>query len=352
MLTDQDAPEPWGFNWPNYHHERLLRAAFGAEEQAVAAFRLWKRDIDIDQLDGGSQAILPLAHHNLTRIGLDDPLLPFCKGFYRRTWYLNQLNFHHMTGILRALHQVGIRRLLLLKGASMAVAYYRDHGLRAMGDFDFQVPLDQSQAVPAMLVDWGWRPKSPLPRRHGWDFTDADGRKLDLHWYALYACSTPGIDDDFWAAARPAKLEDVPVEVLAPTDQLLHVIAHGVRFQGGTPLRWIADALTILNLAVAENDPIDWPRFVAAAHRRELADMAFDGLSYLAARFEAAIPADVFVGLRPPPPEPQPDEVPALPQPVEVLSLAERVGRCWRLHGSAEVMRRAVRRGASTLQAR
>lgn len=335
------ATEPWGHGWPNESHEWLLQAALCRGARAVDCWRQWKETVDIDQLDGGSQAMLPLVHHNLTREGLDDPLLPFCKGFYRRTWYLNNLNFHHMTGVLRALHQVGIRRLLLLKGAAMVVAHYRDHGLRAMGDFDFQVPLDQAAAVPAMLVDWGWRPKSPLPRPHGWDFEDAQERKLDIHWYSLHACTTPGDDDDFWAAAIPAQLADVPVEVLCPTDQLFQVIVHGVFFQGGTPLRWVADALTILASATDEN-AIDWSRFWLAARTRGLRHVLFEGLSYLRTRFDAAIPPEAIAAMLPPPPEPAP---PPPPPP----SLARRIQRRWQAEGAVGVMKKAFSRGTRAL---
>jgi hypothetical protein len=319
----------FGPDWPNRQQEWLLQAALWKGPRAADAWRRWKEAVDIDQLDGGSQGLLPLLYHNLTEQGSNDPLLAWCKGFYRRAWYLNQLTIHHMTGVLRALHQAGIRRLLLLKGAAMALAHYGDYGLRPMSDFDFQVPLDQGPAATALLVLWGWRPKSQLPRQHGWDFTDAQGRKLDLHWYSLFDCPQPGIDDDFWASASETHLADVPVQLLCPTDQLLHICAHGARWQIGSPLRWIADAVMILR--ATPRDAIDWGRLVNAAQQRGVAPLLLDSLTYLRDLMEAPVPSAVLDDLTPPPPVP------------------DRVPSRWRVRRVVGVMRKAVRRGVRLL---
>lgn len=353
--------------WPNQLHEWLLHAAFWRDDRANESWQLWKQHVDIDQLDGPSQFILPLARQNLTRLGVEDPLLPFCKGFYRRTWYLNQLNFHHIARVLHALNEVGIRKLLLLKGAALVLAHHHDAGLRPMGDFDFLVPLDQAPAVTAMLVDWGWRPKSPLPHPHAWDFADAENRRIDLHWYSLFDCTTPGIDDEFWAGCLPANLEGVPVFVLCPTDQLLHVIAHGIRCEGATPVRWIADALTILS--DSEKRPIDWDRLVAASWTRAVAHLVYEGLRYLKATFDAPIPDRVFAAFVPPEPEPAPEpelETAPAPEPEPVSGpepeplpppqpewlpgrLARRTRECYRTEGAAGVLKRAARKSARSL---
>lgn len=331
-MTDQS----WGTGWPTRQQEWLLHAAVSHGERAIDGWRRWKESVDIDQLDGPSQGMLPLAQHNIARLGISDPLLSFCTGFYRRVWYLNNLNFHHMTGVLRSLHEVGIRKLLLLKGAAMALGYYRDYGLRPMGDFDFQIPLDQAPAVPAMLVDWGWRPQSPLPRPHGWDFRDPENRKLDVHWYSLYACTAPGIDDEFWASAIDMELGGVPVAVLCPTDQLLHVLVHGIVFLDGANFRWVMDAMTILRLEPA--NAVNWHRFVNAARRRAVVPIVYEGLRYLSSRFGAAIPAWVLESLAPPPVAAE-----VAPPPVR-RGVLQRVHVCWRTHGAAEVVRRAVRK--------
>jgi hypothetical protein len=235
-------------------------------------------------------------HANLTAQGVSDPALAWYKGFRRRAWYLNRLRFGHMVPVLRALREAGIPRLMVLKGAALIVAGYYDFGLRPMDDFDFAIPLEHAPAATAMLVHWGWQPKSPMPRLHGWDFRDANERKLDLHWYTLYDCSWPGADDEFWAGALPAQVDDLPAFVLQPTDMLLHVLGHGVRWQAATPLRWIADAMAVLRSA---GERSEWDRLVRATEARRLSPLIHAGLNYLKERLAARVPDLVLTALAP-----------------------------------------------------
>lgn len=281
--------------WPTSEQELLLRASLQVGEEALRAWRAWQAVVDIDTLDIGSQGMLPLLHANLTAQGVTDSALAWYKGFRRRAWYLNQLRFAHMIPVLRALREAGIRRIMVLKGASLIVGGYYDFGQRPMDDFDFAVPSEHAVAATAMLVRWGWQPKSPMPRLHGWDFRDANDWKLDLHWYTLHDCSWPGADDEFWAGAVPAQVEDVPVVVLQHTDMLLHVLAHGVRWQAATPLRWIADAMAVIRTAGEE---IDWDRLIRAARTRRLHPLAREGLRYLKEKLAAPVPQKVLRGLR------------------------------------------------------
>jgi hypothetical protein len=127
----------------------LLRAALLDGPTALDAWQAWKSNIDIDTLDPGSYCLLPLLYRNLQRHTIVDPLMDRFKGVYRKTWYQNQVLFHHMAGVLRALHAAGIPAMLL-KGAALIQLHYTDAGLRPMADFDVLVPREQ--AMPAIEV--------------------------------------------------------------------------------------------------------------------------------------------------------------------------------------------------------
>ena len=128
--------------WPTPNQELLLRAALLDDAQAIPAWEQWQQTVDFTEIDHRSQKLLPLVYHNLTRLDVSGPLIERSKGYYRLTWYKNHLQFHHMAVVLHDLHQAGIPTLLL-KGAAMAVYYYRDPGLRPMEDFDLLVPWHQ-----------------------------------------------------------------------------------------------------------------------------------------------------------------------------------------------------------------
>jgi hypothetical protein len=82
---------------------------------------------------------------------------------------------------------------------------------------------------------------------------------------------------------------------LDATALLLHVVVHGIRPNRDPPIRWIADAMTILSHA--ERD-IRWQDIVTFAHAQCLTHRLQLGLSYLVDRFSAPIPSFVLSQLR------------------------------------------------------
>jgi hypothetical protein len=189
-----------------------------------------------------------------------------------------------------------------LKGAAMDMHYYEDAGLRPMRDFDLLVPEPQAVRALQLLVDGGWRIGTAWPGklaesfrrfRHALAMDNPTGRELDFHWHVLFTCCRPGADDDFWAASVPLEREGAPLRVLAAADQFLHVCAHGVTWNDVVPIRWIADALTILR----RSPDFDWHRLMRQTERRRLLLPMRDALRYLASHLAAPIPETVLHSL-------------------------------------------------------
>ncbi|OAI54371.1 hypothetical protein AYO44_03625 [Planctomycetaceae bacterium SCGC AG-212-F19] len=278
--------------WPTEDQELLLRAALLDGPLAIPAWERWQQSVDFEAIDRHSQQVLPLLYHNLNKLGIDGPLIERSKGYYRLTWYKNQLLFHRMAGVLHALHQAGIPTLLL-KGAAMAVYYYRNAALRPMEDFDVLVPVDQATAAFDLVRHCGFEPKVPTPAPHGWDLVDAAGKQLDLHRFAFHYARTPDIDDTFWESALACTIDHAATHVLQPTDQLLHICARAFCAPGGS-IRWIADALWLLTAFAVD---IDWQRLLAEATKRRVMLQLNEAMSYLATRFAAPVPTVVLATL-------------------------------------------------------
>jgi hypothetical protein len=289
--------------WPTRHQELALRAALLKGNEAIDAWRDWRASVDIDKLDPGSYRLLPLVYQNLRAHGVKDTLMSRLKGIYRLTWYENQMSFHNMAALLRSFHQAGIQTMIL-KGAALTLLHYRDYGLRPMGDFDVLVRTEQASAAIALLTKLGWRPKQGSSAalneecfsvRHGNGFEDAAGRQFDLHWHLLIECCYPHADDDYWDGAVPIELHDVSTCALNPTDQLLHVCVHGARWNRVPPLRWLADAMTVIGASQSE---IDWDRLMAQAQKRRLVLPLKDTLIYLRDVLGAPIPKSVLQSIQ------------------------------------------------------
>lgn len=251
----------------------VLRAALLPGADGVAAWREWRRTADLDTLDRGSTRLLPLLWHNLLANGVSDPWMPRFKGIYRHTWFANQVWMRRVRQVQARLAGRGIQPLAL-KGIALAHVAYPNPGLRPMDDLDLLVAPDESAAALDALADDGWR--SPLARPdlvlqvvHGVELVSPGGEHLDLHGHLFQGSLLGELDARRRARAATLALPDGPLSVLEPTDQLLHVLVHGVESDPPAP-RWLADALLLVR---GQAPSIDWPRLVddAAAESRGVA---------------------------------------------------------------------------------
>lgn len=276
-------------------HQRLaLRAALLAGDEGVAAWREWRATTDLETIDRGTARLLPLLWHNLLANGVADDWLPRFKGVYRHTWFANQVWMRRVRQVEGVLAGAGIRPVAL-KGIALAHGYYPNPGLRPMDDLDLLVAPDELASALTSLAAAGWRssldrPGLVLEVVHGVELVSAQDERLDLHGHLLQGSLHTALDDRRRARAIELALADGPLRTLEPTDQLLHVLVHGVESDPPAP-RWLADALMILR---ACGDSIDWPRLLddAEAESRLLAvAVALDQLRSAFGTANVALPA-------------------------------------------------------------
>jgi hypothetical protein len=285
--------------WPTKDQELLLRACLLSGTQGLEAWQKWRIVFENDELDKGSQNLLPLLYRNLQRQRIRDPLLARFKAEYFRTWSHNQLSFGRVAPLIAAFTESGIRTMIL-KGAALSVLFYEDQGLRPMADIDLLVPRDQLKQSIELLARLGWKSKYPLPQalvpfEHAGEFRDSGNQNLDLHWHVLWEGRQGLGDDDFWQTSMPIEINGVPTCSLVPADHLLHVCVHGAKWNDTPSLRWVADAMMIIRSA---NRGLDWNRLVAQAEKRQLTLPIRDTLEYLDTVLGANIPSRVLSDLQ------------------------------------------------------
>jgi hypothetical protein len=285
--------------WPNQYQEYLLKASLLKGKEAIEAWYEWKSNVDVDQLDMGSRRLLPLLYRNLHTQGVEDPLVAKFKDVYRYAWSKNQTLFHNIATVLNEFHNAGIRTMIL-KGAALAVLHYKDYGLRPMNDFDLLVPTEQAPAAIDLLVKLGWtsvdKPLESINETyisvmHAAAFEDVSKFQIDLHWHTFSECCYPNADDDFWEDKVEVNFHGVPTHALNPTDQLLHVCVHGARWNRVSQLRWIADAVMIMNTSRSE---IDWNRLITQAQKRYYILPLKDTMNYLRDLLNVPIPLSIL----------------------------------------------------------
>jgi hypothetical protein len=289
-----------GAVWPSQEQNLILQAIFAPPQPALAAFATWRAALEIEQsFDHAVMRLLPLLYLRMQALGLEDPLMARLKGVYRRAWSDTHALFYGTAPALAALHAAGIETLLL-KGAPMALCHYRNHGARPMADLDIAVHFADAQAALQALEGAGWQPDSParpeeLTFRHALSLRGPEGHEMDLHWHMLFESAGPLADAPFWANTQPLTFRDIPTLCLTPTLNLLHTLAHGLRPNAETPIRWIADAVTLLRDPTAT---IDWPLFCQTAGALGLNRRVLLALEYLQQNHGQEIPPVATQALR------------------------------------------------------
>jgi putative nucleotidyltransferase-like protein len=206
---------------------------------------------------------------------------------------------HRIGNLLAAFEGAGIKTMVL-KGAALIQLYYRESGLRPMLDADVLVHTDQAEAAMELLTRLRWkpirytRPQMRIPIIHSTPFEDDGGRQLDLHWHLFWECFNANDDDDYWENAIPIRIGGVQTLALSPTDQLLHTCWHGARWNEVPPIRWIADALAILNASAEE---IDWSSLLKKTQKHRISLPVKDALEYLKNSFDAPVPDTLLKSL-------------------------------------------------------
>jgi hypothetical protein len=167
--------------------ERLIaRAALCDAEEASAAWDEFRATVDLQ----GASPLLSWAggyiHRNLESLGRTEPYLA---GIARHNWLGNNRVLAKAQGILSELNSRW--NIVPLKSFGLS-SEMTDRRLRPLADIDLYVERTDIPGVVAMLRARGFVPlldvselefsSRILPRRGSWNFRNADGLDIDVHW--------------------------------------------------------------------------------------------------------------------------------------------------------------------------
>ena len=193
--------------------------------------------------------------------------MPKLRGFYQHAWFNNQTKVRRAPEILSAFEEAGIPTLVL-KGGALCPLYYREWGVRGMDDLDLLVPPGQAREAMGVLRGLGCVPKTAraeetIPLRPAAPFpNEAENWEVDLHWYSLFRSSD---DASLWEHAVPLELNGKATLGPGPTHALIHVCVHGADYNEQNPIRWVADAYTVMT-----GSEVDWELLEREANEKLL----------------------------------------------------------------------------------
>jgi hypothetical protein len=239
------------------------------------------------------QQVAPLLCRRLQARGLESEVphavLAELRSRVRTSAMRNLAVYASLARVLALLRPRGIP-VIVLKGAYLAEAVYREVGLRPMIDVDLLVPVDTVPEVAKIFEDDGYRPLQPYvlevvlgERQHLPRFVKPPHPSYEIHWN-LFPPGIPGsvAVDGFWERAVPTQLAGVETLAFCVADQVLYLCAHaayGHQFASG--LRSSCDIAETIRRAQGElawdevverAKSLGWKRGVWAVltHAREL----------------------------------------------------------------------------------
>jgi hypothetical protein len=272
-------------------HEPLLRAITASGEEAIAAYRAWRRGVDFEgPIDGETTALLPQLYGALARLRLEDPLAGVFKGIGRRAWYENQTLLSAAQPALRALADKGIR-FVAVGEVPLVLGCYGSLSQRRIGQIDLVVSPGEARDAVRLIRDTGWQAallaEEEVTYRHVRQFAGPDNRSLALHWRFIGSAPRTTVDDFFRQRCQLWRLQDVPALMLNGDAMLLHLLLSDIPPPAAMPALWIADIISVLRQGA---ESADWPAVASFAIKQKLAARLEQRLRLLAG-FGVEVPA-------------------------------------------------------------
>jgi hypothetical protein len=255
---------------------------------------------------GRAERVGGLLHRALAPLAIAPPAVMDALRQSRRTIGVRNLRLMHKLAVcLRTLAEAGLP-VVVLKGAALAQAVYRDVSLRPMVDVDLLVRRADLAAITAILVELGYSAdrvethpgavaehESELPFCKPGDSAIA----IDVHWTLF---DSPYYQDRiamdwFWDTAQPMAIADVATRVLGPEALLIHLCGHLALHHGANGLLWWHDIVEVLS---TYRDELDWNEVLARTQMYGLALPMGAVLDGVVENWGVAIPLHVLSALR------------------------------------------------------
>lgn len=276
---------------------QLLHACLGEGEAARAAFAAWRPHGQPGTLDGRYLRLMPLLHANLTRLGVEDPMLNWLRGLSKHNWLIGLLRKQRVEEVLAAFAAAELP-VVLIKGAALLARWPAQTDTRPMGDFDLLAPAGRMREALAILRGIGWQAPAPhllsagdLAQGHAIGVRARQDIWIDLHWRPAAAVGDPAHAEAVLARAVPGRFGGREVAVAGLADHLFVLLAHAFFNAADRRIDWVAEAAALLDRA---GGALDWRLFGTLTQRYRLQSWNRLALAEIAGFMETALPAEAW----------------------------------------------------------
>src|ERR1700674_3308592 len=203
--------------------------------------------------------------------------------------------------VLGRFSQAGIPAIVL-KGAALATAVYKQSYFRMVGDLDVLVPKCNLAAAAAVLQAMGMQQPEPhgmpLGHHHLPGFYYGANLRFELHWHVVEPESSYQqliAPETLWNGARPLRVGAVDAWMFSPEHLLLHAALHILTNRFSRMLYQLCD---IREIVCRFTGQIDWDSFLAEVSASSLQWPVYLSFQLAADLAGAAIPARILETLQ------------------------------------------------------
>jgi hypothetical protein len=273
-----------GGAWPNETQEELLKIIFLTDENddtnnIAPRWNNFAKANSIFHLEAGSARLLPFVykklcqHQNIAEIDI-------LRGIWKKSYFENALRMKYIAELINQLKNIGVE-VVLMKGMANVLSIYDDIGMRPMSDIDILISDKDIIKTFDYLCATGWKCNENLTEDkirffYSLTFRHESGNIVDLHWRPCENLATDYYTEADFNDFQTVKFGGEDFKILAPSINLLCIILHGVEWNHLSPIRWICDALLLL-----EKHKIDWQRVFNLAEKYNCLHILNCGLEYL-----------------------------------------------------------------------
>lgn len=287
--------------WPNELQTFLLSACLCPGTEAEEAWRKFVAHIGDPKpfFEGdktGLKGLLPVLHSAARRNGftLEAKMWTYLRSAALREELRNGAYRDLCRDVLNALVEAEIP-VVTLKACALSETLYDTPAERHCHAIDLLVQADALARATEILRRVNFRTSRVIEARAGarQGFRHESGLPLVVHAGLFDPPVYPGDANALWSASRPAIVTEVPVRVLSPAHNLLHVLSAAFYDRARGNLRWACDAWLLIQVASSS----DWSEFVQHAQDVRLELPVLTMLRYLAGSLGAPVPEDVLTSL-------------------------------------------------------
>lgn len=263
----------------------LVEAAL-RPEAAVEAWDTYRQQLGSDTPNEGETRLYPMIAANLKGQGIEK-LDPALLAAQRRALALSSICLHAADHVNDVFTRHGIP-IVFSKGLALQITEYRNPLLRTFSDIDCCIRVEDIAAVVQLAADEGWHnPKNLIPQTQQvveahveMTFQLPSGVALDIHWVPRRPFTfQPKLINQFFETTEMVEWRGRTWRVPSATWRLIETIEHGVESNKFAPIRWVTDAVQILENPA---NVIDWHEFADAARKVRLRVLFLAALTRLA----------------------------------------------------------------------